>query len=198
MIVDGAHTFAHFDFDHSDLDYDYYATSLHKWLLAPHGSGMLYVKKQNIPDLWPLMAAPDTMDDDIRKFEEIGTHPAANFIAISEAIAFPRGIGADRKEARLKYLTDYWVDQVIEHDRVRLHTSRDPNYACGIANVQIMGIDSGRLSAYLWDEHRILVTPINNPEFEWICVTPNVYTTLDELDTFAYILRHVTENGVPD
>jgi len=197
VIVDGAHAFAHFDFDHSDLDCDYYATSLHKWLLAPIGSGMLYVRKNKIKDLWPLMAAPDTMDDDIRKFEEIGTHPAANFIAISEATVFHEGIGAARKEARLKYLTDYWVDQLIDHDRVRLHTSRDPNYACGIANVQIDGVDSGELSSYLWREHRILVTPIKHEEFEGIRVTPNVYTTLRELDQFAGVMQGVVENGLP-
>ncbi len=198
VIVDGAHAFAHFDFDHSDLDCDYYATSLHKWLLAPHGTGMLYVKKDKIADLWPLMAAPEKMDDDIRKFEEIGTHPAANFIAISEATAFHEGIGAGRKEARLKYLTDYWVDQLIGHDRVRLNTSRDSRYACGIANVRIDGIDSGKLAGYLWREHRMLVTPISHDEFEGIRVTPNVYTTLRELDQFSDVMQGIIENGLPE
>lgn len=196
VIVDGAHAFAHFDFDHADLDCDYYATSLHKWLLAPHGSGMLYVNRERIKDLWPLMAAPDAMDNDIRKFEEIGTHPAANFIAISEAATFHEGIGAARKEARLKYLTDYWVDQLIENDRVDLHTSRDPNYACGIANVEIRGVDSGELSSHLWREYRILVTPIKHEEFEGIRVTPNVYTTLRELDQFADAMRKVIDKGL--
>jgi len=198
VIVDGAHAFAHFDFDHTDLGCDYYATSLHKWLLAPHGTGMLYVRKNKISDLWPLMAAPEKMDSDIRKFEEIGTHPAANFIAISEATAFHEGIGSKRKEARLKYLTDYWVDQIIENDRVRLHTSRDPKYACGIANVEIEGIDSGKLSSYLWRNYRILVTPIKHEEFEGIRVTPNVYTTLRELDQFADVMRGVIKEGLPE
>ncbi|MGK7370580.1 MAG: aminotransferase class V-fold PLP-dependent enzyme [Candidatus Halalkalibacterium sp. M3_1C_030] len=198
VIVDGAHAFAHFDFNHSDLDCDYYATSLHKWLLAPHGTGMLYVKKNKIADLWPLMSAPEKMDDDIRKYEEIGTHPAANFIAISEATAFHEGIGSERKEARLKYLIDYWVDQLIDSDRVRLNTSRDPAFACGIANVQLKGIDSGKLSSYLWREHRMLVTPIKHEEFEGIRVTPNVYTTLRELDQFADVMQGVAKNGLPE
>lgn len=196
VIVDGAHAFAHFDFDWNDLECDYYATSLHKWLLAPHGTGMLYVNKENIPDLWPLMAAPEGKENDIRKFEEIGTHPAANFIAISEAVAFHEGIGADRKEKRLKYLTDYWVDPLIDNDRVRLNTSRNPEYACGIANVRIDGVDSGELSSYLWREHRILVTPIKHDEFEGIRVTPNVYTTLPELDRFVDIMQGVIKHGV--
>ncbi len=196
VIVDGAHTFAHFDFDLGDLGCDYYATSLHKWLLAPHGTGMLYVKKDKIPDLWPLMAAPDNMDNDIRKFEEIGTHPAANFIAISEAVAFHEGIGAGRKEARLKYLSDYWIDPLIDHDRLRLHTSRNPKYACGIANVEVEGVDTGELSSYLWNKHRILVTPIRHEEFEGIRVTPNVYTTLPELDRFIRVMQDVIKNGI--
>jgi len=198
VIVDGAHTFAHFDFDHSDLDCDYYATSLHKWLLAPIGTGMLYVKKERIPDLWPLMAAPEDRKDDIRKFEEIGTHPAANFIAVSEAAAFQEGIGPARKGARLKYLTDYWVDQLIENDRVVLHTSRDPKYACGIANVEIRGIDSGKLGSYLWRQHRILTTSIKHHQFEGVRVTPNVYTTLGELDRFVGVMRGVIQNGLPE
>ena len=108
VIVDGAHAFAHFTFNCADLDCDYYATSLHKWLFAPHGTGFLYVRREKINDLWPLMAAPDEMDGDIRKFEEIGTHPAANYLAIAEALTFHEGLGADRKEARLVYLRNRW------------------------------------------------------------------------------------------
>jgi len=196
VIVDGAHTFAHFDFDLGDLGCDYYATSLHKWLLAPHGTGMLYVKKDKIKDLWPLMAAPGKMEDDIRKFEEIGTHPAANYLAISEAITFHQGIGADRKEARLRYLTDYWVEELLNYDRVRLHTSRNSSYYCAIANVEIKGIDSGKLVSHLWKKHRIIVTPIKHDEFEGIRVTPNVYTTREELDRFVEAMTDVIKNGL--
>ncbi|NBC02357.1 MAG: aminotransferase class V-fold PLP-dependent enzyme [Bacteroidetes bacterium] len=196
VIVDGAHSYAHWDFDHSDLDCDYYATSLHKWLFAPIGSGMLYVKKDKIEDLWPLMAAPEQKSDDIRKFEEIGTHPIANFLAIAEALTFHQTIGPKRKGARMKYLTDVWVDRLIDHENFVLHTSRDPKYACGIATAQIKGIDSRDLSNYLWDEHHILVTPIMHAEFEGIRVTPNVYTTMEELDRFSMAMREVLKNGL--
>lgn len=196
VIVDGAHTYAHFDFDLTDLDCDYYATSLHKWLLAPHGTGMLYVKKDKIADSWPLMAAPDKMDDDIRKFEEIGTHPAANYLAVGEALTFHQGIGADRKEARLRYLNDYWIDQIIDYDRVRLNTSRDPKYYCGIVNVQIKDIDPGKLTNHLWKKHQIIVTPIKHNEFEGIRVTPNVYTTIEEVERFADAMEYVVKNGL--
>jgi isopenicillin-N epimerase len=190
VIVDGAHTFAHFDFDHSDLGCDFYATSLHKWLFAPHGTGMLFVRKDKVDSLWPLMAAPETLDSDIRKFEEFGTHPAANFIAIAEALTFHEAIGADRKQTRMKYLNDYWIDQVMESDRIRLHTSRNPKFACGIATIQIEGINSNELASRLWNDHKIIVTPIIHDEFEGIRITPNVYTTLHELDRFISAINN--------
>ncbi|MCZ6818493.1 MAG: aminotransferase class V-fold PLP-dependent enzyme, partial [Calditrichaeota bacterium] len=178
VIVDGAHTFEHFDFTHQDLDCDYYATSLHKWLFAPHGTGLLYVKRDKVKDLWPMMAAPDKMADDIRKFEEIGTHPAANYLAIAEALTFSQGIGPKKKEARLVYLRDRWAKRLLAHDRVRLHASLKPGFACGLATVQIEGVDSVALAGHLWKKYRIIVVGIKHPEFEGIRVTPNVYSTL--------------------
>jgi len=198
VIVDGAHSFAHFEFTHEDLDCDYFATSLHKWLLAPHGTGMLYVRRDKIRDLWPLTAAPDTMDDNIRKYEEIGTHPAANYLAIAEALTFHQGIGPERKEARLRYLRDYWAERLLKHDRVRLHTSLNPAFSCCIGNVEVEGIDSGKLGAHLWKKHRIIVTPIKHAEFEGLRVTANVYTTLEELDRFVEAMEHVVQHGLPE
>lgn len=185
VVVDGAHAFAHFSFKHADLDCDYYSTSLHKWLFAPHGTGMLYVRKEKIKELWPLMAAAESQDEDIRKFEEIGTHPAANYLAIGEAITFHEGIGDARKEARLKYLNDVWIDEIIDDERVALHTSRDPKFACGIATVEIKGMEPGELASRMWQKHRIIVTPINHPQFKGVRVTPNVYTTLEEISRFT-------------
>jgi selenocysteine lyase/cysteine desulfurase len=196
VIVDGAHTFAHFDFSVEDLDCDYFATSLHKWLFAPHGTGMLYVRKEKIAGLWPMMASPKEMDDNIRKFEEIGTHPAANYLAIAEALTFHQGIGSQRKAARLRYLRDRWAKRLLQHDRVRLHTSLKPTFSCGIATVQIKDIDSADLAKYLWEKHRIIVTPIKHPEFEGIRVTPSVYTTLEEIDLFAEVMESVIKNGI--
>ncbi|WP_428235329.1 aminotransferase class V-fold PLP-dependent enzyme [Gracilimonas sp.] len=189
VIVDGAHAYAHFEFDHADLDCDYYTTSLHKWLFAPHGTGMLYVRKDKIKDLWPLMAAAESQDEDIRKFEEIGTHPAANFLAIGEALTFHEGIGASRKEARLKYLNDLWIDELVDGDKVVLHTSRNPKYACGIATVEIKGMEPNELNSTLWSDYRIITTPINHEQFRGIRVTPNVYTTREEIDRFVSAMK---------
>ena len=196
VIVDGAHAFAHFPFKHEDLDCNYYGTSLHKWLLAPHGTGFLYVRKSRIPKLWPLMAAPDSMQDNIRKFEEIGTHPAANHNAIAEAITFHEGIGVDRKAARLRYLKDRWARRLEGQKSVRIHTSLDPKMSCGIGNVGIEGIDTAKLADYLWDKYRIIVVAILHDQFQGIRVTPNVFTTLEEIDTFSEAMEKVIRQGL--
>ena len=197
VIVDGAHALAHFDFTFEDLDCDYYATSLHKWLCAPHGTGLLYVRREKIKDLWPMMPAPDTMDDDIRKFEEIGTHPAANYLAIAEALTFHQGIGAANKAARLRFLRDRWAKRLLKTHRVRMHTSLKAGLACGLATVQVEGIDSAELAQHLWKQYRIIVTAIKHPEFEGLRVTPHVYTTLEEIDRFTEAVEKVIREGLP-
>ena len=196
-IVDGAHAFAHFPFTVRDLECDCYGTSLHKWLLAPIGTGFLYVRKERIPEIWPLMAAPTAMDANIRKFEEIGTHPAANHNAIAEALDFHRAIGAERKAARLRYLRDRWMRRLADRPGVRLHTSFDPAQACGLANVGIDGVDPGALTTHLWQTRRIIVTPITHPDCTGIRVTPNVYTTVREVDVFVEAMESVVERGLP-
>jgi len=197
VVVDGAHAFAHFPFAHADLECDYYATSLHKWLFAPHGTGMLFVRRDRIRGLWPLMAAPVEMDADIRKFEEIGTHPAANILAIAEAVAFHSGVGAERKAARLRFLRDRWARPLVEDRRVLLHTSLDPRFACGVATVQIQGVDSAKLAQHLWNRQRIFVVAIQHAEFEGIRVTPSVYTLPGEIDRFRGAMEEVLAKGLP-
>ncbi len=155
------------------------------------------MRRDKIADLWPLMAATEEQDDDIRKFEEIGTHPAANYLAIAEALTFHQGIGPRRKEARMVFLRDYWARRLLAHERVRLHTSLEPGFACGIATVQIERVDSAALNEWLWTEHRILTTAIGHEEFQGIRVSPSVYTTLEELDRFGDAMEHVARHGLP-
>jgi isopenicillin-N epimerase len=197
LIIDGAHALAHFDFSLGALDVDNYSSSLHKWLFAPHGTGLLYVRRDKIPEVWPLMAAPERMDTDIRKFEEIGTHPAANYLAIGEALTFHQGIGPKRKDARLVYLRDYWANTLLENDNVRLHTSQKPGFACGIANVEVLGVAPNDLRDYLWRQHRIITVSINHAEFQGLRVSPSVYTTISELDRFVDAVDHVAKHGLP-
>ena len=196
VIVDGAHAFAHIDFRHSDLNCDYYASSLHKWLFAPHGTGLLYVRKQKIRDLWPMMAAGVELDKNIRKFEEIGTHPAANFLAIAEALTFHEGIGPARKVARLRYLTRYWAKRLLENERVHLNTSLKPEFSGALANFRVDGLDSRDLVRHLWNQHRILVTGIVHKDCHGIRVSPAVYTTLPELDRFCDAVESVMRTGI--
>ena len=184
-IVDGAHAYAQFPFKHADLDCDYYGVSLHKWLLAPHGTGFLYVRKSKIGKVWPLMAAPVEMTDNIRKFEEIGTHPAANHNAISDALEFHTAIGVERKAARLRYLRSLWTDRLTRLPHVSTPTSSDPRLSCGIGLLSVEGKEPGPLADQLWEKYRILTVGIVHPQFKGLRITPNVYTTVPEIETFC-------------
>ena len=197
VIIDGAHSFAHFAFQQKDLGCDYLGTSLHKWLYAPKGTGLLYVKRDKIEKIWPLMAADKSQAADIRKFEEIGTHSAAPRLAIGEAIMFHHGVGPKRKEARLRYLSRYWMNRLKDLPNVRFHTSFKENQSCGIANIEIDGIDPGALQAYLMDKHKIFTVAIIHDEFRGIRVTPNLYTMLQELDRFCDVMETVARKGLP-
>src|SRR5437899_3624424 len=196
VIVDGAHAFAHFPFTLADLDCDYYGTSLHKWLLAPHGTGFLYVRKAKIEKLWPMMAAPPEMNANVRKFEEIGTHPAANHNAIAEALTFHEGIGPERKAARLRYLFQRWAKRLEKLPKVKILTPYDPAQSCGLASVAVEGVDVNKLVASLWDKYRIIVTPIVHKEFSCVRVTPNVYTTTAEIDRVGDVMEEAIRKGL--
>jgi selenocysteine lyase/cysteine desulfurase len=197
VFVDGAHAYAHFPFKRDELGVDYYGTSLHKWLLTPVGAGFLYVRKDKQKKLWAMMAAPPEMDEDIRKYEEIGTHPAANHNAISAALAFHRAIGADRKVARLRWLRDRWAKRLLaENDRVRVLTPLDSPYSGAIALFNVTGMDMAKLNGWLVDKYRIINTFIGHPEFTGLRITPNVYTTPDEIDLFAEKVLEAIRKGV--
>jgi isopenicillin-N epimerase len=191
-IVDGAHAFAHFPFKLTELGCDYYGTSLHKWLLAPIGTGFLYVRQALIEGHWGLTPTAAGSAKNIRKFEEIGTHPAANHNAIAEALTFHDGIGIERKSARLRYLRNRWAERLVKTGRFKLHTSMDPAQSCAIGTVQVLGVDTNTAVQQLWDRWRIIATPINHAEYTGIRVTPNVYTTLEEIDTFGDAMEKIS------
>lgn len=197
VVVDGAHAIAHVDFKLPELDCDYYGSSLHKWLFAPHGTGMLYVRKDKIAGLWPLMAAAETQDADIRKFEEIGTHPAANALAIAEALVFHETLGSARKLARMIELREYWAEPLAGNERVRFHTSRKPGFAGGVVTVELEGIDSEKLCSYLWEKHKIFTVAIKHADFEGLRISPSVYTLKSELDRFVDAMERVLKDGLP-
>jgi isopenicillin-N epimerase len=196
-VVDGAHSFAQFDFKQPDLNCDYFGTSLHKWLYAPKGSGMLYVRRDRIEKIWPLFAAEKKQAGDIRKFEEIGTHSAAPRLAIGEAILFHNGIGSHRKEARLRYLARYWMNRLKDVPKISFNTSFSDDQSCAIGNVAVEGINPADIGNHLMSAHKIFTTPIIHEEFRGLRITPNVYTTLKELDRFCNVMETVARKGIP-
>ena len=196
VIIDGAHAFVQYEFDNRDLECDFYATSLHKWLMAPIGTGFMYVRKERIKDVWSLMASNETQTTNIRKFEEIGTHPAANHNAIAEALTFHEMIGMSRKEARLRYLRKRWTDKLRDLPKVKFATNLDPRHSCAITTVGIDGIAINDLSAWLLAKHSIFVVGIDNPAVKGIRVTPNVYSTVQEIDRFADAMVLAATKGI--
>lgn len=196
-VIDGAHSFAQLQFKRDDLACDYFGTSLHKWLHAPKGTGMLYVRRDKIKKVWPLLAAEKSQEADIRKFEETGTRSAAQRLAIGEALLFHEGVGPARKEARLRLLARHWMNQIKDEPNVRFNTSFDDDQSCALANVHIEGTEPGALCAHLMRRHKIFATPIVHDEFNGIRVTPSVYTTLKELDRFSEVLTGIARKGLP-
>ena len=182
VVVDGAHTLAHIRFKIPDLGADYFATSLHKWLYAPVGSGMLYVKQNRIKQLYPLFAAEDPHKDDIRKFEHLGTRPFYIEQAINKALEFHDTIGGERKEARLHYLKNYWMERVKTIPKVKLHTSFDAKWGCALGMLSVSGKKPSDLEYYLQDSFSIHTSPIEWANIKGVRVTPNVYTTTKQLD----------------
>lgn len=186
VIVDGAHSFAHFNFKIPDLDCDYYAASLHKWLYAPIGTGLLYVKKEKIKNLFPLFATSENpLKDDIRKFENLGTRPFYIEQAIGKAIEFHEMIDIERKEKRLHYLKNYWMEKVKDLPGVKLNTSMHPKWGCAIGNVGIEGKKPNDLDSFLLNNYKVHTVAINWENIVGVRITPNVYTTTKNLDVLV-------------
>ena len=191
VMVDGAHAFAHINYSLTDLDCDYYGTSLHKWLSVPLGAGFLYVKKGNVPHVWPLLAEGEREPDDISVLNHIGTHPVATDLAISNAIDFYLKIGREKKEERLRYLQRYWSDQVRGQGNIVINTPEDPKKSCGIANVGITGMKPKELADTLYEKYKIYTVAIDGANVHGCRITPNVYTTTQELDIFVNALKEI-------
>src|ERR1051326_1160747 len=195
VIVDGAHAFNHFPYKLSELNCDYYGVSLHKWTCAPVGTGFLYVRKSRIANTWPLMAAEKRQDEDIRKFEEIGTHPAANHDAISEALIFNENIGIDRKAARLRYLRDRWAHRLAQNPKCKILHSADPAQSCGIGFLAFNGADPQKIQQALWSKYNVLTAFMGHEEYSGLRITPHVYSTVRDIDYFADMVEHELKNG---
>ncbi len=191
VIVDGAHSFAQLNFKINELNCDYFASSLHKWLCAPFGTGILYVKRKNIAKVWPLTASYESQVDDIRKFEVLGTHSFAAEMAIEDAVNFHETIGAALKEERLRYLKNYWLEKIKHFQKVKTYTSLKAQYSCAIATIGIEGIDAEIIEQQLLEKYKIHCTIVKHEQVNGIRITPHVYTSLSELDILVNAIKEM-------
>jgi selenocysteine lyase/cysteine desulfurase len=191
VMVDGAHAFGHFTFTIPDLHCDYYGSSLHKWLSVPLGSGLLYVKKEKIANVWPLIASGNKEPDDIARLNHTGTHPDHTDLTIADALDFYQIIGPERKEARLRFIQNYWTSKVRDLPHIILNTPEDPARSCAIANVGIRGMEPSELAETLFSKYNIYTVPINVAGVHGCRITPNVYTTTGELDVLVNALKEL-------
>jgi selenocysteine lyase/cysteine desulfurase len=189
VIVDGAHAFAHIKFRIDELDCDYYAAALHKWLSTPLGAGLLYVKKNNIKNLWPLLADGEKDMNKINRLNHIGTHPVHTDLTINDCMDYYEMMGAERKEARMYFLQNYWTSKVRNLPRIIINTPADASRSCGIANVGIEGILPADLAKRLMTEHKVFTVAIDYANVRGCRITPNLYTTTQELDSFVLALK---------
>ncbi|CAN5287523.1 aminotransferase class V-fold PLP-dependent enzyme [soil metagenome] len=192
VLVDGAHTFAQLDFRIPDLGCDYFGASLHKWLGTPLGAGILYVRADRVPGLWPVFADLSMADTDIRKLNHTGTHPVHTDLAINNAIDFHETIGIARKEARLRYLKEYWTGRVRGASNVILNTPEDPRRSCAIANVGVRNVPPATLAKTLLDGYRVWTVAIDTANVHGVRITPSLYTSTAELDVFVNALKRIS------
>lgn len=193
IMLDGAHAVGHFDFKMSDLDCDYYGSSLHKWLSVPLGAGLLYVKKNRINGIEPLLAPFDMNLKTIAYLNHTGTHPAATDLAILDAIEFHNKIGAKRKEDRLRYIQRYWSDQLRDLPYVSVNTPKEISRSCGIANVGIQFINPTDMGKILLDKYQIYTAAIDGAGVRGCRISPNIYTSENELDQFVSVIKKMSQ-----
>lgn len=197
VIVDAAHSFAHIDFKIEDTGADYLATSLHKWLCAPFGSGLMYIRKEKIKKVWALLSAVEPDGGDIKKFESLGTRSFASEMAIGTAVDFHSLIGAQRKEARLRYLKDYWAEKASKLPKANLYTSLKPQYSCAIATFGFSGWDAHQIDNKLFEKYKIHTVSIVHEKVNGVRITPNVYTSLRDLDLLVKGLTDISKMELP-
>lgn len=193
VLIDGAHSFAHLEYKIPDLGGDYYGTSLHKWLSAPIGSGMLWIKKEKISKIFPLIPNDKPNSDNIRKFENLGTRPFMIEQAIGQALNFQLAIGNARKEARLRFLKDYWAKEASKMPKIKMNTSLKPEFSGALAHFSVEGLEAGKMEGELFAKFKIHTSPTKWEKLDGVRVTPHVYTSLRDLDRLLDGVQHLTK-----
>jgi selenocysteine lyase/cysteine desulfurase len=193
VLVDGAHCIGHFDFNIEELDCDYYGSSLHKWLATPLGAGLLYINKKRIAQIWPLLADYIKEADDIKRLNHLGTHPVHTNLAIHNALDYLEWIGMDRKEKRMRFLQNYWTSKLRNVPHVVINTPEDPQRHCGIGNVGIRHLKPADLAQQLLEDHQIFTVAIDYANVQGCRITPNVFTSIEELDHFVDAIKTLAQ-----
>ena len=191
VMVDGAHCVGHFDFSIDEFNCDYYGSSLHKWLAAPLGAGLLYVNKNNTHKIWPLLANGNTNKKDIKRLNHIGTHPVHTDLAISNSIDYTNWIGMKKKEKRMRYLQRYWSDKLRTIENVIVNTPEDLNRSCGIGNVGLSNMSPSQMSNVLFEKYHIFTVAIDYANVKGCRISPNIFTTTNELDQFISAVKEM-------
>ena len=192
VMVDGAHCVGHFDFSIDDFNCDYYGSSLHKWLATPLGAGLLYVNKNKTHRIWPLLANGNTDKSDIKRLNHIGTHPVHTDLAISNSIDYIKWIGMERKENRMRFLQRYWSDQLRNIKNVVVNTPIDMQRSCGIGNVGLTNMSPSKMENILFDKYNIFTVAIDYANVKGCRISPNIFTTTEELDIFVKAVKEMS------
>ena len=191
VMVDGAHCVGHFDFSIDEFNCDYYGSSLHKWLATPLGAGLLYVNKNNTHKIWPLLANGNTNKKDIKRLNHIGTHPVHTDLAISNSIDYTNWIGMKKKENRMRYLQRYWSDKLRTIENVIVNTPEDLNRSCGIGNIGLSNMSPSQMSNVLFEKYKIFTVAIDYANVKGCRISPNIFTTTNELDQFISAVKEM-------
>jgi selenocysteine lyase/cysteine desulfurase len=191
VLVDGAHCIGHFDFKIDDLNCDYYGSSLHKWLATPLGAGLLYIKKDHISKIWPLLADHEKDLQNIRRLSHTGTHPVATDLAINDAIEYLNWIGIDRKEKRMRFLKTYWQTALKEVPNILINTPFELKRSCGIGNVGLTNMSPAELANTLFEKYQIFTVAIDYANVRGCRISPNIFTTTQELDSFIDAMKNL-------
>ena len=191
VLVDGAHCVGHFDFSIDDFNCDYYGSSLHKWLATPLGAGLLYVNKNKTHRIWPLLANGNTDKSDIKRLNHIGTHPVHTDLAISNSIDYIKWIGIEKKEKRMRFLQRYWSDQLRSFKNVIVNTPEDVKRSCGIGNIGVTNMSPSKMADVLFEKYNIFTVAIDYANVKGCRISPNIFTTTEELDRFIFAVKEI-------
>ena len=196
VLVDGAHCIGHFDFSIEELNCDYYGSSLHKWLATPLGAGLLYVKPEHIPKIWPLLADEEQDPSKIKRLSHTGTHPVATDITIVDALEYLSWMGIERKEKRLRFLKEYWQNALKNQENILINTPFESHRSCGIGNVGLKNITPSKMAQLLYEKYGIFTVAIDYANVHGCRITPNVFTTTTELDVFIDAVKSLSKLSI--